>query len=149
MALPSRAIKDGLIAILQAIQYQGEPAFTEVRGHPRGEFDSYPSVSVLPGDQATEKVAYGQNDRTPSYIIRTQLKATNDGTEFDYMYELTDLIIDALDSADFDGVLSAAPDVPPVNILNASRADWFEGDSQAGPLLICDVDVSVEYSKDN
>ena len=37
-----------------------------------------------------------------SYIVRTHVEAKDDGSEIDYMYDLTDLIIDALDSADFD-----------------------------------------------
>ena len=149
MAFASRSIKDQLITIIQGITYEGEPAFTEVRGHPRGEFDSYPSVSILPGEQLSTKWEQGANNRNPMYIVRTQLKATNEGTEFDYMYDLTDLIIDTLDTADYNGEISLDALGVHALILNTTRADWFEADSQAGPLLMCDINVGVEYSKDN
>lgn len=149
MSSKALAIKDGLVEIIAAIQLDGQAAFTEVKGHPRGQFDGFPSVRVLPGDQLTQKESFSENERTVAFTVRTHLPATNDGSEFDHMYKLTDLIIDTLDSADFYGQLDAAlPDVG-AWILNATRADWFDEDSQEGPILSCDLEVQVKYSKDN
>lgn len=142
----SKDIKNAIVTMLTDLQLDGEPAFIQVKGHPRGEFDGYPSARVLPGDQTTAKGAYGQNERTPAFIIRFHVLATNTGVEFDRMYELTDLVLDTLDTEDYSGdfipTLAAEE-------LNASRGDWYDEDSAAGPILTCDVSVAVSYSKDN
>jgi hypothetical protein len=143
----SKAIKDALVTLLSGLSLNGEPAFTAVKGNPRGEFDGFPSVRVLPGDQSTDKGAVGQNDRTVNYIVSTHVPTTATGTEFDYMYDLTDLIIDSLDQADFDNTLNLTDSGIDTYILNCSRGDWFDTDSQAGPLLSCEVNVEVKYSK--
>lgn len=137
-------IKDAIIALVEGIQLDGEPAFLEVKGHPWGQFDGYPSVRVLPADQSTEKGAFGQNDRTVSLSIRTHLPVSESGSEFDQMYVLTDLIMDALDVADFNNTFSGSLGT---YVLNASRGAWQEDDTQSGPVIACDIDVDVSYSK--
>ena len=57
MLSKSRAIRDGLVTLISELELDSEPAFISVKGNPKGEFDGYPSVRVLPGDQSTEKAA--------------------------------------------------------------------------------------------
>lgn len=143
----SKDIKNALVALLQGLQRDGEPAFQEVKGHPRGTYEGFPAARVQPGDQTTSKGAHGQNDRTVNLTIRVLVEATDTGAEFDQMYELTDLVLDALDTADYQGDFIESLDAEE---LNASRGDWFDMNSQStGPLLACDITVGVEYSRDN
>lgn len=138
-------IRDQLKTIIENVQLEGEPAFAGVIGHPRGQFDKQPMVRILPNDQTSENATFGQSDRTVSFIVRTHLKATDEGTEFDVMYELTDLLIDRLDQADHNNEL----DNFNVFFIETTRGVWFEEESQAGPILSCDLNVAVKYSKDN
>jgi hypothetical protein len=34
-------------------------------------------------------------------------------------------------------------------ILNATRGDWYVTESEAGAVLMCDVNCEVKYSRDN
>jgi len=146
MASKSKTIKNALITLLKGLQLNGEAAFVAVKGHPRGSFDGFPQVRVLPGDQTTEKGAYGQNDRTVSLTARVHIPYTDDGSEFDYMYELTDLILDALDTEDYSGSFNSDNGT---YVLNTQRGDWFDEDTPTGPVLTCEVSVDVSYSKDD
>lgn len=142
----SKKIKNAIISLVQGIQYKNEPAFVNVMGTPRGEFDGYPAARVLPGDITTEKGAYSQNDRVVALTLRIHVPSTKEGTEFDTMYDLTDLVLDALDTADYEGEFISAVGVLEIN---ASRGDWFDTDSPTGPILACDIAIEVTYSKDN
>ena len=141
----SRDIKNALVTLISGLTQDGEPAFVSVEGHSIGKFDGYPSVQVLPGRQDTEKAAQNQNDRTPVYEIRTHVEATETGSEFDYMYELTDLLIDALDQADHDDAFRA---VTGTYLLNVTQGDWDYIETQAGTVLVFAINVEVTYSKD-
>lgn len=137
-------IRDAIIALVEPLQLDGQPAFVEVKGHPRGEFNGFPSVRVLPADQTSEKAAYGSTDKTVNLSVRTHVPTAEDGSEFDYMYKLTDLIMDALETADFRNLLPSQLDA---FHLSASRGAWFDTDTQEGPVLACEIDVSVMYSQ--
>lgn len=143
----SKAIKNALIAVLEAAQLNGEPAFTKVIGHTEGEFDSYPLLRVLPGDQSSEKATQSQNDQTVRFIARTTVPL-DAGDGFDYMYDLTDLIMDTVNEADFADTLSAKDPTIKAHMMLADRGDWQAFDTQAGSMLACDVNVEVTYSKD-
>ena len=141
----ARDIKNALVGLIEPLQLDGETAFVEVKGHPRGEFDGFPSVRVLPADVSSENVAFGENDRTVSFTVRTHLPVKTDGSEFDRMYELTDLLVDALEQADFDNTLQSQVGT---YILTASRGTWMDVSTQSGVVLQCDIDVDVSYSKE-
>jgi hypothetical protein len=145
----SKAIKNALVEILSNCELNGEPAFTDVKGHPRGEFDGYPSVRVLPGDQSNRKASQGQNDRTPAYVVRTHVPIQDDGSEIDYIYDLTDLILDTLDTADFENQLNELDPTIGTFILTADRGDWLPVETPTGVVQACDINVEVSYSKDN
>lgn len=143
MASSSKDIKNALISYIQEQQKDGEPAFVTVTDSMTKTFTGYPSVAVLPASQSSSKAAYGQNDRTVAFIVRTYLPVEQDGSEVDYMYDLTDLLINALDEADFTNALDVQ-----TYLLNASRGDWYDTDTEAGPVIMADINVEVTYSKD-
>lgn len=143
----SKAIKNALVDLIDDLTYEDETAFTSVVGHNGGEFDGYPAVRVLPGDTTTEKASVSQNDRTLTFIVRTHLPVKEDGSEVDYMYDLTDLLLDQFDSGDFLNALNAKDATIKTHILNATRGDWFDSDTGTGVVLMCDINVEVRYSK--
>lgn len=142
----ARDIKNQLVTLIQGLQLDGEQAFVDVQDNSIGKFDGYPSVQVLPGRQDTDKAAQNQNDRTVVFEVRTHVEPQEDGSEFDYMYELSDLLIDSLDQADADNTFQAAIGT---YILNATQGDWDYIETPAGPVLVFVINVEVSYSKDN
>ena len=152
----SKRIRNALITIITAITYDtgggAEAAFVEVVGHARTEFNGYPSARVLPGDLSTEKASVSTNERAAAFIIYTHVPVTGTAAgelaAYDKLYDLTDLIIDALDKGDFSGALVAADPTIGTYIMNATRGDWFLEDSKGGPLLTVAINVDVRYSKD-
>lgn len=144
-----RSIKDALITLLSTVEVNGEPAFVEVKGHPRGEFDGYPGVRVLPRRPVeNEKGAMSEQDRTNSFIVRVHMPSTDEGGEFDKMYDLTELIIDTLDQADNDDTLNEIDDTIGTYLLNTTSGDWFEQNTQGGLVIMADINVEVAYSKE-
>lgn len=147
----ARRIKDALVTLMQAVQLNDEPAFTQVLDSAKGEFDSYPSVRVLPADQDTDKSAVGQNERTVAYYVRVHLPLEStqitEAQTIDYIYDLTELILDCLDEGDFAGSIAQIDPLIGTHILNATRGAWGFAQSPAGVLLTCDVNVSARYTK--
>lgn len=147
-AFESKALtlRNSIMEVIRAIKLDGEDAFLDVIGHPRAQFQGFPVARVLPGDQLNEKWAQGENERTVTFTVRTHVPVTEDGSEFDYMYNLTDLILDAFDEADESGGF-------PINNgayeIRADRSDWFDEELPSGPALAADISVTVTYSKPN
>jgi hypothetical protein len=148
----SKRIKNALVSVLTAITYNDESAFTQVLDNSRNVFDSYPNVQVLPGDVSNEKTTTGQTDRTPAYIIRIRIPLEDanqtQSTAYDHMYDLTDLVLDELDTSDHDSTLNDIDPTLGVYMMDATRGDWMVVPSSGGDTLLCDVNVQVTYSKD-
>ena len=143
-ASKSRDIRNALIAVLVPLQIDSEPAFMEVVGHTGGEWDKYPTVRVLPLDVSNEKGAQSQNDRTVAFVVRTHIPATQNGEDYEKMYPLTDLIIDALDKADYDNTFQTAVGT---YLMNVTRGEWQYIETAKGVVLMSDINVEVSYSK--
>jgi hypothetical protein len=143
----SKTIKNAVVTLLDSLQLDGEPAFLDVKGYPADQFDGFPFVFVEPGDQSSEKAAYGQNDRTVALVVHTHVPSKTDGSDYDYLYDLTDLILDALDAADFNDSLNELDATITSYILNATRGDWYLANAPAGAALAVDINVEVKYSK--
>lgn len=152
-------MKDALVSLLQGITYDAgggaEPAFANVTDNNVGAFEGDPNVQVLPGALTVDLPTTGQADKTPAYIIRLRVPMEDNNisqsTAFNQMYDLTDLIIDAITQADHDGTLvTAVGALPGINMLNvtATRGDWIDMTSFGGAELICDVNVENYYSRD-
>lgn len=144
-ASKTRDIRDALVGLIQPLQLDGESAFVEVKGHPNGQFDGFPSVRVLPLDIDREKGAFRQVDPTVAFTVRTHVPEKDDGSDFNYMYELTDLLMDALDEADATDALHETLDS---YNMSAARGSWGYEDTQEGVVLFAEINVAVTYSKD-
>lgn len=141
----SKDFRNALVALLQGLQRDGEPAFAIVKGHPRGQFDGWPVALVLPSTNTTEKGATAQNERTITRTIKLHVPA-GDGSEIDVMDELVDLVLDALDDADYSANIV---DSLSAEDLSASSGEWYELETQTGVLVGCDITVSLSYDRDN
>lgn len=149
----SKRIKNALKQVVSAIQYDAgsgaENLYQEVTDTTADQFDGYPVLQILPGDYTTEKAAFNQNDRSVNLVLRTHLRIeTQTAATYDKMYDMTDLLLDALDQADDDNSLNTIDATLGTWILNAIRGDWSVVDSAQGSILLCDVNVEVKYSKD-
>lgn len=147
----SRQIKDALKTYVESIQLNDESAFYLVTDSTDDEFDGSPVCQILPGDYTTTKAAFSQNDRAVAFIFRTHLRLESTGVSsavYDYMYDLTDLLLDAFDFADANNTLEVIDPAIGTYILNATRGDWIVSGSEEGGLLMCDINVEAKYSKD-
>jgi len=140
----SRDIRDALISVITPLQLDGEQAFMEVVGHEAGAYDKYPTVRVLPIDVSNTKGAQSQNDRTVVFTVRTHVEMAEDGSDYNQMYPLTDLIIDALDEADQGNTFQSSIGT---YIMNVTRGDWQYLGVPSGVALVADINVEVSYSK--
>lgn len=160
----SKRIKNALMAMLTAIQYDAgggaENAFAQVLDNSRNIFDGYPNAQVLPGDITVERPTTGQADKAPAYIVRIRiplesLDAANEtrtpdeiqSAAYDQMYDLTDLVIDAVDQADHDASLTDDAGLISITMMDATRGDWLVVTAADGSVLLCDVNLAVSYSR--
>lgn len=151
----SKRIKNALVTLMSGVQYDAgsgnEPAFVSVLDNTQGEFTGYPSLRVLPNDVTNEKYSTHQSDRTVAFVARVHIPLEetpeSEAAAFDKVYDLTDLIIDAIDVADSDGTLNTLDATLGVLLMDADRGDWTVQVGQSGVMLLCDVNVTVRYSK--
>lgn len=151
----SRHIRDALIVLLQGINYDAgggsEPAFGLVTSNPSAETNQEPYALVYPAQIADTKGAVGQNDRAVGYAIFIELNLetanrTQDQT-FNYMYDLTELVLDTLDSGDFHDSLNAQDSSIGTWLMDVSRSTFRPAKSKTGAVLLCTIDITVSYSK--
>jgi len=151
----SKRIKNALKTVLSGITYDtgggAEPAFISVLDNTKGEFDGYPSVRILPGDMTTTKGSVAENDRVINFVIRVHLELENkpetESAIYNWMYDLTDLIIDTLDVGDYTGALHTADNSLNTLFLDATRGDWMVAETNSAAVLLCDVNCGIRYSK--
>jgi hypothetical protein len=154
MAGNSRKIRDAIVSTLTGLVYLSEPAFVSIKTSTQGEFNGYPSLRVMPDPLGIENKPseMSQNDRTvtTSVLGHILLEDTPDSEDvaINRMLDLTDLIIDALDKADYEQNLPDLDLDSQSYVLNADRAEWTFADSSAGAILLFLVNVHVTYSKD-
>lgn len=148
----SRSIKDALVQVLSEIQNGDEPAFVEVTDSTSKDFEGHPSVRVLPNYIENNKGSMSQNDRDVWFQVVVHLKLEDvtkvQSETIDQMYDLTDLIMDTLDEADFNNTLAEKDRTIGTYMMDADRADWDVVESKGGALLMLVIGVQVSYSKD-
>lgn len=147
----SRRIKDALVTIAQGIQYNGEPAFVSVLDNSQDEFEGYPSLVILPNQIGVSDVDNVDRDHTVSYtaIMHWPLSgpAVVPQDVFNQMYDLTDLVLYALEHGDYSGELSQIDDQIQSWMLNTTQARWYNGQSKSGALLLCAFNIEVSFSQ--
>lgn len=152
----SRVIRDALVTELTQVQYLGEPAFMEVSGSTKGQFKGYPAMRVMPGRFANDATGMGETERTVTFdgIVHIEVESNGDSEDdplqdaIDKMLDLTELIADQLDDADFNNRLDDHE--PGLNALQISTEtiDWDFLAGDAGTMLLFVVRMSVRYSKE-
>lgn len=151
-ALKPRRIKDALVTLLTGLQYGGEDAFQLVTSDPSKEPDQEPWALVFPNEMLSVKGATGQQDRTVSFDILMSLNlednARTQSETYDYMYDLTDLVLSGLESSDFHDSLNAIDSSLGTWILDVPRAQFSPAESKNGLILLCIVNVGLTYSID-
>lgn len=152
----TRRVRDALISLINGITYDtgsgAEPAFGLVTADPKPENEAEPYVLVWSLPSKDVKGATGQQDRTLSYAVFVQLDletATRTQAQtINYMSDLTDLIIDTLDEADYNGQLHTIDSQINNWILNTSRSDFKPAKAKSGAVLLCQITADVTYSRD-
>lgn len=147
----TRRIKDAVKVILTEVQLNGSTAFENVQGSTDQQFDGYPSARVLPGQLEDEKGSVAQNDHTVAYTVRIYSRREN-GTgseeqQIDLMYDLTDLTINTLDQAWKSGRLTQIDPAIRTHLMTSQQGDWSEVETDAGVLLMTDINLRVSYVK--
>lgn len=161
----SKRIKNAVVAILTAITYDtgsgSEAAFAQVLDNPRNIFDGWPNAQVLPGGLRTDRATTDEMDKTPAYIIRIRiplesLKNTADtrtpderqSAAVDQMYDLTDLVVDAIADADKASSLNDGAGTIAITMTDTKQGDWRVVSAGDGSVLMADIDLTVAYSRD-
>lgn len=153
----ARGIKDALVTLLSGVQldagHGAEPAFGLVTDDPSMTFTgNEPFVMVYPAPSNDTKAAIGQNDREVAFIVIVVLSMENKQRTqvqtYDYMYDLTELILDCFDEGDFTDALNRTDTTLHTWIMNATRSTFLPAEAKAGAILLCNIDVAVTYSKD-
>jgi hypothetical protein len=161
----NKRFKNALMGLMTGLTYDigngpGQ-AFVTVTGDATTEFDSYPIVRVLPGEMDTQKASVAENERTlaydcyvhlplenrPTHTVNGQPLAMSEGDIVDWMYDLTDIILDALDEGDYHNVLSTYDSTLPSYFLEAQKGHYTVVGSKGGALLQCVVSLHLRYSK--
>jgi hypothetical protein len=152
----NRRIKDGLVQILQGITYDTgagpEPAFVSVLDNTKDEFEGFPAVVVLPNTISSMTATNAEKDHTVSFAVIMHFPLSSpdvvESDTYNHMYDLTDLIIDTTEHADYIGKLSQIDSTIQNWVMDVKQARWYVGQSKSGALLICNVNVEISYSRD-
>lgn len=152
----NRRIKDALVTILSGITYDAgggaEPAFVSVLDNTKDEFEGYPAIRVLPNNLSSVVVENTQNDHTVSFAVIMHFPLNSPGevesSIYNRMYDLTDLIVDTAEHADYLGTLSSIDPQIQNWIMVVKQGRWYIANGKAGSLLLCNLDIEITYSKD-
>lgn len=153
----ARHIQDAVIELLEGITYDTgsgpDQAFQLVTSDPGAEFSGEPYCLVYPGKLQTKKAARGLQDRTVNLAIFIELSleaksGRTQGETYIYMYDLTELTLNALDEGDYDNALNTEDNTITNWIMNATVGTMRPAKTKAGVVLLCQIDVSVSYQMD-
>ncbi len=63
------------------------------------------------------------------------------------MYDLTELILDTLDSADFHDSLNTTDSSIGTWLMDVQTGGFTPADTKSGGVLLCTINLTVSYSK--
>ena len=152
----NRRIKDALITILSGISYDTgagpEPAFVNVLDNTKDEFEGYPSVRVLPNNIISTTITNVEKDHVVSFAVIMHFPLNSpyevESTVYNRMYDLTDLIIDTTEHADYVGQLTKNDPLIQNWMMNVTSVRWHIANGKSGSLLLCNMNIDISYSKD-
>lgn len=152
-----RLIKYALVYMLGQPTYNrlgtgSGPVFPNVTADPSQQYNKEPFCLVLRAPSLDKKGAVGEQDHTIGFQVIIVLSLENkkrprQETQ-DWMDDLEELALTALDEGDWQDALNHAPS-PPTNstwMLNTTKVEQYIGTGQSGRLLICCIDVEVMYT---
>lgn len=149
-----RAIKNALVTLVSGLEYNGEPAFTQVTDNTSEDFDSYPAVRILPSPDliSNEIGTMPQNDRTVRFniVVHDSLEDSKkiQSAVIDGMTDRADLLLDTLDIGDFTDQLKSIDPTLGDYMMSVPSVTLDPVDSKGGALLMLVLSVEVKYSKD-
>lgn len=151
-----RQIRDALVTILSNLQADfgngNEAVFKLATDDVSKEFNQEPFalVTTLPGEDI--KVEVGTQDRNYNYVVFIVLNLENKirsrKKTDDLMLDLIELSLDALDEADWTGLLHQLNSNIQDWILNAKKFETFVAEGKSSSVLIGTIDVDVSWQKD-
>jgi hypothetical protein len=152
----ARKLRDALVTVIAGIQYDTgsgpSQAFQLVTGDPSAAFNQEPYALIYPAPINSTKGATGQQDRNVTFQIIVLLEMENEARTqsqtYNYMYDLTELVLDSLDSGDFHDVLNTADPTLGTWLMDASRGTFVPATVPSGTVLLCTIDVAISYSID-
>lgn len=150
---PTRALKNALVSLIQTIQYDAgsgpEQAFQLVTTDPKAAFDQEPYCYVHRTKTTSKVVQTGSNDRTVNFGAVIVLSLENDQRTqqqtYDYMDDLTELVQNSLDNADFTDALSQYQSAVNTYIVTAQTSEPVAAESNGGAVLINTIDIAIKY----
>lgn len=148
----NRKIKDALVTILTGLTYGGEPAFVSVLDNTHSEFAGSPVARVLPDGYRSVTGSNYQKDHMVSFsvIISWPIEDPSniEADLYNAMYDLTDVVVNALELGDHAGRLSAIDPTIQDWKLDVTRANWRLAAGKTGALLLDEIIVEITYSQD-
>lgn len=149
----TRKIKDALVAMLQAVQYGGENAFTSVLDNTHDEFTGFPAALVLP-DKVTSvpEALGGVMQHVARFVVVTHIPVASvssvEQTQYNTIYDLNDLVMNAVESGYLNDFISQQiPGFASYN-MECTEGAIRVAKSKVGPILLATLNVEVTYSQD-
>jgi hypothetical protein len=149
----TRQLKDALVAILQTVQYGGEPAFVSVLDNTHDEFSGFPAALVLPDKITSVPMGLGgQMEHTAAFEFVTHIPVASpsdvEQTQYNTMYDLTDLLQNAIESGFFTNALSQQIAGFASYNMTCKQAVIRPVQSKIGPILLSRLNIEITYSQD-
>ncbi len=153
---PTRALKYALVNLIETIQYDAgsgpEQAFQLVTTDPKAAFDQEPYCFVYRTKTQSKVIQTGSNDRTVNYgaiiVLSLENGQRTQQQTYDYMDDLTELVQNTLDTADFTDALSTYQSLVSTYIVTAVTNTPVPGVSNEGAVLLNTIDIAIKYIYD-
>lgn len=149
----TRQIKDALVAMLEAVQYGGEPAFVSVLDNTHDEFSGFPAALVIPDKiQSSPEALGGVMTHVASYEVVTHIPVASASTveqiQYNTIMDLSDLVQGAVESGFYrDFISSQIPEFASYN-MECKQGIIRAVNSKIGPILLATLNIEVTYSQD-
>src|SRR3990167_5601265 len=97
-----KTLRPQIATLLAALQSGGSNIFQEVATTPKLLFSGYPSAHVVPSDNESDYETTTENERSYGFLVRCfyETKNTTVALAMDYLEDVVDAVIDALDDED-------------------------------------------------
>ena len=133
------AISAKLKTVIAGVQQASSAAFVDVLENPTGQFNGFPSATIVPTDVSSIYATVNQNRRSYGFEVALFISIGNTGdvaTAFAQMRVLADSVLDALEQTiDLGGI---------VNYLIPVPMRWSIEASDSGDVLVAPIQITAE-----